>query len=127
MEETHGADKRFKCEVCGKTFLLEWRMKKHGIVHTEKLKKCKFFSNKETCPFERIGCKFVHDDEEDDGIETVEDEYDLKENQCHLCKVQFSSKDHLMDHVEVDHVDYFQGMMEYAAANRAQPFFEEAE
>jgi hypothetical protein len=72
----------------------------------------------EPCPFERIGCKFAHDDPDGSDIETVEEEETLNPNQCHLCRLQFSSRDDLMDHVESDHTDHFQGMKEYAAANR---------
>ena len=119
MEENHNVDKNFKCDICGKLFVLEWRLKKHRHNHTEKPKKCKFFLNKEPCPFDLIGCKFVHDNHQESDIETVEDEITLKPNQCHLCMLQLSSKDHLWDHVEIGHVDYFQGMMEYTAENRS--------
>ena len=30
MVETHDAEKTFKCEVCGKMFLLAWRLRKHA-------------------------------------------------------------------------------------------------
>ena len=120
MEEAHKVNKKFKCEVCGKMFLLEWRLRKHRHVHMEKPKKCKFFLNKEPCPFERIGCKFDHDTIEDSDIETVEEEegITLDQNQCHLCRQQLQSNDHLMDHIEAVHVDYFEGIMEYAATTR---------
>ena len=119
MEEVHKVDKIFKCELCGKIFLLEWRLRKHGNVHIDKPKKCKFMLNKETCPFDRIGCKFDHDNLEDDSeIETSEEEHNLDQNQCHLCRLQLQSNDHLMDHIEAVHVDYFQGIMEYAAGTR---------
>ena len=118
LEVEHNVDKSFRCELCGKGFVLEWRLKKHRSIHTLKPKHCKFFLNKEPCPFDMIGCKFAHEDPDGSDIETVEDEDTLNENQCHLCRLQFSSRDDLMDHVEVDHADYFQGMKEYAAANR---------
>ena len=119
MEEEHGVEKAFKCDICGKMFLLEWRLEKHGDVHTKQTRKCKFFLNKELCPFSEIGCKFVHDhDDQDDEIETIEEDYNLNQNQCHLCRLQLSSRDEVMDHVEVEHKEYFQGVLEYAAANR---------
>jgi hypothetical protein len=118
MEEAHKVNKTYKCEVCGKMFLHEWRLRKHGNVHKENPKKCKFFLNKEPCPFDRIGCKFDHDTIEDNDIETVEEEITLDQNQCHLCRQQLQSNDHLMDHIEAVHVDYFEGIMEYAATTR---------
>ena len=111
--------KAFKCDVCGKMFLLQWRLEKHGNVHTIKTRKCKFFLNKEPCPFSDIGCKFVHDHNQDDDIESIEDDdYNINENQCHLCKLQLSTRDEVMDHVEAEHKDYFQGVLEYAATIR---------
>ena len=65
-----------------------------------------------------MGCKFAHDDSDGSDIESVDDDETLNQNQCHLCRHQFSSRDDIMDHVEVDHTDYFQGMKEYAAANK---------
>ena len=119
MQEKHDAKKTFECDVCGKMFLLEWRLKKHVDIHKQEPRKCKYFLSKEPCPFADIGCKFSHDDLENEDIETIEDEYSLEENQCHLCRLQLLTKDDLMTHVEVSHEEYFQGAMEYAAANRA--------
>ena len=113
-------------------------MNKHVDIHEKTTKRCKFFLNREICPFSDIGCKFVHENEHEDEheqedeheykqdaeIETIEDEYSLNENQCHLCKMQLTTKDDLMDQVEADHKDYFQGMLEYAAANRNSNFLE---
>jgi hypothetical protein len=87
-------------------------------MHTDKTQKCHYFSNNQFCPFAEVGCKFSHDDE------TVEEEdddeyYKLNENQCHLCKEQLTTKDELWEHVERIHVEYFQGMLEMAAANRS--------
>ena len=118
MEEKHGSEKAFKCDVCGKMFLLEWRLKKHGDVHQKPTRKCKIFLNNEPCLFNDIGCKFAHSNHNHDDMETIDDDYNLNENQCHLCKMQHSSKDDLIDHIEVDHAEYYQGVLEYAAANR---------
>ena len=43
MVEKH-VQKTLKCSVYGKMFLLEWRLKKHGLMHTEKTKKCQYLS-----------------------------------------------------------------------------------
>ena len=119
MEKISDQDYKYKCNVCGKMFLLEWRLEKHGDVHTKQTRKCTFVLNKEPCPFSDIGCKFVHDhDQADDDIETIEDDYILDENQCHLCRLQLASRDEVMDHVEAEHKEYFQGVLEYTAAHK---------
>ena len=60
---------------------------------------------------------FSHDDEIIEDPEDIEtdDDYTLIENQCHLCKLELSSRNDLMDHVEWVHMDYYQGMMEVVA------------
>ena len=94
MTDKHDVEKTFKCEVCDKTFFLEWRMEKHRVMHTEKIKSCHFFLSKKPCPFEKIGCKFLHttstkvnDKPNDIDTDNNETTYTLKENQCHLCNV----------------------------------------
>ena len=123
MTDEHDAEKTFKCEICDKAFLLEWRMKKHRVMHIEKIKTCHFFLSKKPCPFEKIGCKFLHttkvnDKPNDIDTDTNETTYTLKENQCHLCNVVLQCRDDLMEHVETNHEEYFQGMMEVAAEAR---------
>ena len=130
MVEEHNVEKSFECEFCGKTFLLEWRLKKHKLIHTEKPKRCKYFQNNQFCPFEKVGCMFDHsckatepenieDIEEDGDDEDDEDDHDYmpRENQCHLCKKQLTTRDELWEHVEQVHVEYFQGVLEVARAN----------
>ena len=54
-------EKEFECTTCGKIFQLEWRLKKHHASHDLKtLKKCHYFNNGKLCPFEEIGCMFLH-------------------------------------------------------------------
>ena len=60
MNNEHNASKDFECTVCGKRFLLEWRLKKHAQMHTVIPRTCRFFSTNKPCPFEEIGCKFSH-------------------------------------------------------------------
>ena len=130
MTDTHGIEKPFECDICNKTFLLKWRLKKHSLIHTERTKKCHFFLSKTPCPFSAIGCKFAHENEaneehienveDDEEVEDVEDEYILDQNECHLCHLKLSSRDDLWEHVENQHVEYFQGMLEFAAENRTQ-------
>ena len=49
--------------------------------------------------------------EDEDG----EVEEEVNENQCHLCRTHLQTKHYLYDHVQGNHEDYFQGMMEVAA------------
>ena len=52
---------KFECEKCDKTFVLKWRLIKHQRIHNSpKIKKCHYFNNQKTCPFEQIGCMFLH-------------------------------------------------------------------
>ena len=57
----------------------------------------------------------THEDDED-NIEVLDQEqvetFSVNENQCHLCKNQFESKDDVFYHVQMNHVEYFNGMME---------------
>ena len=67
--EEHDAVKKFKCEVCGKDFYLKWRLQKHTNLHTKAAKPCKYFSSNQNCPFERVGCMFLHSVEASDDQE----------------------------------------------------------
>ena len=42
MKTEHKEVENFKCEICDKTFVLEWRLKKHRNIHTEKAANLKF-------------------------------------------------------------------------------------
>ena len=124
MVDTHEAEKKFECEVCGKRFLLQWRLQKHQFIHTGEAKSCKYFLNNVHCPFDKVGCMFSHsaesvDVETHEDIENVEDDYNIEENQCHLCKSQLDNRDELWEHVENNHEEYFQDMLEVARANRS--------
>ena len=61
MENAHSEVTKFQCEECKKTFQLEWRLKKHKRMHTlRSVKVCKYFSSNRNCPYEKLGCKFLH-------------------------------------------------------------------
>ena len=62
MNTEHKAPKEFSCNICSKTFHLKWRLVKHQDIHGENqsLKYCHYFNNEKVCPFEEIGCKFLH-------------------------------------------------------------------
>ena len=107
-------------------------------MHTKEVKVCKYFTGKQNCPFEKIGCMFSHDDFlhqttiddiedfSEEGTEDIEDISEesgedsddycvLVENQCHLCKKELNTKDELFDHVQAEHEEYYNGMLEIAA------------
>ena len=126
MEEKHETDKQFKCSICEKDFVLNWRLKKHMNIHSERPKVCRYYVNKEACPYERIGCMFQHGDDQTVNEnasevvniekETEKDEFAPQENQCHLCEIQMNNKDELYHHVEISHEDYFKGMLKVVAS-----------
>ena len=59
--DNHQKEKLFECDVCGKRFFLEWRLKKHTGVHLEVTRFCHYFNNDKPCPYSEIGCKFRHE------------------------------------------------------------------
>ena len=140
LAESHEEEKTFKCNDCEKWFYLEWRCKQHMKIHTSEVKYCYFFNNDKNCPYEEIGCMFLHESAEmctfspcrnnlcqykhEKVIETIEDKIEegnvdsdeeyqpVAENQCHLCREQFENYDILIDHMERNHTDYYYGMLE---------------
>ena len=61
MKNEHTTTEDFKCNICDKTFILEWRMLMHKKNHDNKwVKKCYYFNNNLVCPFEEMGCMFLH-------------------------------------------------------------------
>ena len=125
--EEHESLKKFKCETCNKEFFLNWRLQKHEEMHSRRVKACKYFKDKQNCPFEKIGCMFGHDDFDEetssDNIEDITEEsstedensFAIGENQCHLCEKEFETKDDRFDHVQAEHQEYYNGMLEVVA------------
>ena len=61
IKSWHQEEKGFECEECGKSFVLEWRLRKHMNLHTAiDIKACHYFNNDIKCPFENLGCMFAH-------------------------------------------------------------------
>ena len=61
LKEVHDVQKKFKCTVCNKDFVLDWRHKKHMKMHNDDVKFCHFYNNNNKCPYEDIGCMFLHE------------------------------------------------------------------
>ena len=61
IKSNHVNHNVFQCDQCGKSFVLKWRLGKHLNLHTgNSVKHCHFFNNDKKCPFEVLGCKFLH-------------------------------------------------------------------
>ena len=61
IETNHDRHQVFQCDQCEKNFILKWRLRKHMQLHTENnIKNCHYFNNRKKCPFEKLGCKFLH-------------------------------------------------------------------
>ena len=77
----HSSVKLFKCEECDKSFNFQWRLNKHKEMHgrDQMIRKCHFFNNAKQCPFEEIGCKFLHQ-------ESIQCKYST---QCKFDRCQF--------------------------------------
>ena len=68
----HGAKHTFACEICDNKFETKWRLRKHRLIHKDKgRKQCLYFKHKVTCPFENLGCKFLHESFDISKIEHV--------------------------------------------------------
>ena len=101
LESEHNQEKDFKCDACGKKFILQWRLEKHQLIHTSTvLKHCRYFLANKTCPFDEIGCKFLHKaKEETNAVKKIDissnanqsqlESYDTCDNsQCDACIVK---------------------------------------
>ena len=61
IKKSHERHTEFKCDKCSKTFVLKWRLNKHMEIHSDRnIKQCMYYINMKTCPFEELGCKFLH-------------------------------------------------------------------
>ena len=114
----HAMEKKHKCAVCEKTFLLKWRLMKHMKVHSQPTKTCNYFSNDIECPFEELGCKFQHehsknDEKDSEHQKDVEEEIEenesiIEDNFCYFCKNDFDDPKSLENHTLSEHMDRFQ-------------------
>ena len=61
IKTDHDKHQTFECDKCEKHFVIEWRLKKHMHLHTQiNIKRCHYFNNEKTYPFNELGCKFQH-------------------------------------------------------------------
>ena len=55
------------------------------------VKRCKFFKNQKDCPYEKIGCKFLHEKVVAEDVNTeqimdvTEDDTEIENTQCIYC------------------------------------------
>ena len=60
--KSHENVETFQCDVCNKDFYLKWRLTKHMKIHSDtSTKKCHYFNNAKPCPYEEVGCMFLHE------------------------------------------------------------------
>ena len=57
-----GLKENHKCNKCESVFISEWRLKKHIETHikNKKIRNCHYYNSGKSCPFEKLGCKFMH-------------------------------------------------------------------
>ena len=67
LQKVHKRSKRFLCGVCNTGFLMRWRLHKHLEMHKkgEAQRFCHYFNNKKKCPYQDVGCKFLHEESPD--------------------------------------------------------------
>ena len=76
----HDEAKKYKCNKCEKVFVTQWRLRNHDRLHTNiSVNKCNFLNNRKECPFEVLGCKFLHEESREC----------LSRDQCNVPKCQF--------------------------------------
>ena len=97
LNVVHGQQKDNMCSICGKGFVLKWRLNKHLKIHTSNsIKPCRYFVSKSTCPFEEIGCKFLHkmpdvteaskdNNEDDNQVDALENSTSKNQIHCKNC------------------------------------------
>ena len=63
IKHEHSTTEKYHCDFCDKTFVLKWRMLMHMKNHSNKVtKKCHYYNNNLMCPFEEMGCMFIHEE-----------------------------------------------------------------
>ena len=60
IKKKHETYKEQECDHCGKSFVTTWRLRKHMRIHSQFTNNCRYFQAGMVCPFEELGCKFLH-------------------------------------------------------------------
>ena len=61
VKSSHETYQEYECQICEKKFVTKWRLKKHKLLHSGRVKShCRYFRNNVTCPYDELGCKFLH-------------------------------------------------------------------
>ena len=129
--EEHNKENKFNCAFCDKTFLLEWRLNKHLENHEKKSKICcHYFNNNKRCPFEDIGCMFLHEKSKlcknlkcqrilcqfrhikiistvktNEKVDFALQNKEAKKS-CDQCETKFTEKEHLLKHIKDVHENH---------------------
>ena len=105
MVTFHGFEKKHSCELCGKRLFLKWRLRKHLSVHEKSTKPCKYFTNGNICPFDEVGCKFLHENNPDE--ENIEETGVRHTIDCIYCNILVETHTDLIVHMSNKHMDKF--------------------
>ena len=130
MKTEHKQTPEYNCEVCNKKFILRWRLEKHRNNHADHdKKKCHYFNNYKSCPFEQIGCMFAHEvsgmckfdriclnrlcsyqhsNLKNPPIENDRQEFEDTEEkkfECEYCDFKMDSYNEFLDHINTNHLD----------------------
>ena len=62
-----------------------------------------------------LHCSRTLDEEIDDASKDAVEQTPIYRKQCHLCHTFLNPEDNLVDHMEANHREYFDGMMEATA------------
>ena len=114
VKTSHLDTTQHECSECGKTFVVEWRLKKHQQIHEENanIRFCHYFNNKKECPYESMGCMFIH-------RKSMECKYgrscfaklcqfqhnddDDEKYHCGICEFKAGNGEELVNHKKNDH------------------------
>ena len=91
IKNTH-EEEGLKCKICDKTFVMNWRLRKHEEGHNKQTKMCHYFNNNRSCPYENVGCMFMHE-------ESLPCKFGEK------CKIKLCQYRHVTNHIENVHIN----------------------
>ena len=70
-------------------------------IHEQNVKECRYYSNGDVCPYNEVGCKFKHADDE---IHEVENDLQTSDNLCYYCNTMFENQEDLVVHMTNMHI-----------------------